>query len=70
MGLWSLFGQVSNMLPLGQRQKVQKVHLLIRRRSCERQESLGPILATLFFNGSNAICLEMMGVRGHLHFHP
>jgi len=32
MGLWSLFGQVSNTLPLGQRQEVDEVHLLIGRR--------------------------------------
>jgi len=59
--LWSFFGKISNILLLSQRQKVNKIHFLIRGRIQKGQESLGPVLVMLLFNGSNAVYLKMIG---------
>jgi len=32
MGLWSFLGQITDTLPFGQRQKVNKVYLLLSMR--------------------------------------
>ena len=60
MGLQSFFQKVTNMLPLGQRWKVDKVHLLIGGEKWGRQKGLHPIFTASLFYGGNMVRFELM----------
>jgi len=57
MGLWSFFWQITEALPLSQRQKINEVHLLIRRR-WRWQEIFQLVFVPLLVNGGDAIHLQ------------
>jgi len=57
--LQSFLRQISNMLPLSQRWKIDQIHVLVGRRT-GRQESLQPVLVALLFYGGDVVHLNMM----------
>ena len=69
MSLRSFLRQISDMLPLGQRRKVDQVHVLVGRRT-RRQKSLCPVFVPLLFYGGDVVHLNTMSQISLAFFLP